>query len=147
MDLHSATAFCFAISTACFAAFSDARTGLIPNWLSLGSLGLAFLWHAGLWQAESTALALGGFASGASAPLLLYLFSRGRAIGGGDVKLLAALGAWLGPELILYATLSGSLLLLLYAFATRRREGIRMGPGLCAGTLLACSLELLSGLS
>ena len=141
MDLHAITSLFCALTTALIAAVTDARTGKIPNWLTFGSLGLALLWHAGLWQGKYTAEALLGLLAGGFIPLVSFLWSRGRAIGGGDVKLLAALGAWLGPELVLHATVSGLLLILLYALWKRRRGEIRLGPGLCAGTFLAVGLQ------
>ena len=147
MDLHTTTSLTFALGTALIAAMTDARTGRIPNWLTLGSLGLALLWQVGLWQGNFTVDALLGIAAGGLIPLAAHVVTRGRAIGGGDVKLLAALGAWLGPELVLHATISGLLLLLLYAVIKRRRGEIRMGPGLCAGTFLAAGLHLSTILS
>lgn len=89
------------VLTAC-AAWTDLRTGHIPNRLTIGGLALAVAAHfvhgtslaglgAGLRQG---ALALGGALLCAVVPLLMYL--RG-GMGGGDVKLFAALGAALHP--------------------------------------------------
>jgi len=87
------------------AAVIDYRTGKIPNWLTLPAVGLS-LPAAGLiggWPAlQSAAL---GLAICGLVPALLYFGSRGQAIGGGDVKLFAALGALLGPVLGLEAQL------------------------------------------
>jgi prepilin peptidase CpaA len=72
------------------AAVADVRWRKIPRWLTLVALvtGLAVHWVRGdFWSAATAALL--GFAIG------LSLFSLG-AIGGGDVKLITALGALLG---------------------------------------------------
>jgi prepilin peptidase CpaA len=88
------------------ATVTDWRTRRIPNALTLGAaaVGLAF------------ALATGGFGAGVSSlagfgvGLLIFLplFAL-RALGGGDVKLLAAFGAWLGPSLVLWVAVYGAI--------------------------------------
>src|SRR5262249_19605921 len=80
------------------------RTGDIPNWVTLYPLAAAPLAHF-LWAAltespmaglASAGLSIGGAVACAIVPLLLY---RAGAIGGGDVKLLAAVGALCTPLL------------------------------------------------
>jgi len=76
------------------AAWIDARSGLIPNWLTLPVIA----------SAPAAQLALGGTSSLVSSllgaficslvPLLMF---RLGAMGGGDVKLLCGLGALAGP--------------------------------------------------
>lgn len=96
----------------------DLRTGQIPNALTLGAIALGLGAHAvtgvveaGLWGATTGfgVAALGGLLCGL-APLLL--FSLG-AMGGGDVKLLVALGVLVGPmvglEAELYAYVAAAL--------------------------------------
>jgi prepilin peptidase CpaA len=85
------------------AAWTDTRSGHIPNWLTLGALALGLVghtvvgwrfgdgWHDGLAEGGE---ALGGALLCSLVPLLMYW--RG-AIGGGDVKLFAALGALCQP--------------------------------------------------
>jgi prepilin peptidase CpaA len=76
------------------AAVIDARVRKIPNWLTFGLL-LAGLGRA---LASGGTVGLGhallGMLVGAALPLVLYMLS---ALGGGDVKLLAAIGSWVGP--------------------------------------------------
>jgi prepilin peptidase CpaA len=82
--------------TTCIACATDLRSGLIPNRLTLSVLLLAPIGH-GLsrgWPGLIESLA-GAFACG-FVPLLFY---RMGAMGGGDVKLFAALGALAGPTL------------------------------------------------
>jgi prepilin peptidase CpaA len=90
---------------AAVAAVFDWKTGEIPNWLTLPVLLIAPFAHAArqaaarqpgeeaLWEAGYS---LGGALVCAIVPMILY---RQSAIGGGDVKLLAALGAILQPTL------------------------------------------------
>jgi prepilin peptidase CpaA len=80
------------------AAVIDARHRRIPNWLSLGLL-LAGLARAMIFGSSGAVEhALLGVLVGGAIPLVLFAIS---ALGGGDVKLLAAVGAWIGPGPVL----------------------------------------------
>lgn len=95
-------------------AWGDLKTRRIPNYLTLGTavagLGFQLGCHGwgGLWSGF-LGLALG------FGLLIIPYFIRG--MGAGDVKALAALGAWLGPRdtffLFLYMGISGGVLILL----------------------------------
>jgi prepilin peptidase CpaA len=74
----------------------DLRARRIPNAIPLAAALAALAWHA-LPGGAGLAAPAGGLALGAL--LLLAPFALG-GMGGGDVKLLAALGAWLGPASI-----------------------------------------------
>jgi prepilin peptidase CpaA len=82
------------ICSLALAAIIDVRVRRIPNWLTfgllLGGLGRALAAGGG----EGLERAILGVLAGAALPLVLYAIS---ALGGGDVKLLAAVGAWVGP--------------------------------------------------
>jgi prepilin peptidase CpaA len=80
------------------ATFTDVRSRRIPNWLVFPFFGLGVLaagWLHG-WQGVGQSL------EGAGLGLLLYgiLFWMG-GMGAGDVKLCAAIGAWIGPSQLL----------------------------------------------
>jgi len=79
------------------AAISDGLTGRIPNWLTVPGVLLGIVCHG--WAGGSTALGLSvlGVFVTALVPTVFYQASSGRAIGGGDVKLAAAIGALSGP--------------------------------------------------
>jgi prepilin peptidase CpaA len=97
------------------AAIIDFRTGRIPNWLTLPAmvvaLGEAGVLH-GLPGVTHAAL---GLLLCAVVPWLLHRFSGGQAIGGGDVKLFAALGAFGGATLGLEIEFSSFTLLAVFA--------------------------------
>lgn len=108
----------FALAAALTAAVTDHRTGHIPNWLTLGSLGAAPLLWLGAGLAEgglrgglsALGLSLAGLVVCSVGPIILF-WRKG--LGGGDVKIFAALGAILGPKVginaELYAFVLGAL--------------------------------------
>jgi len=121
-------------------ALIDARSRLLPDALTLPLLWAGLLlawagWGPPLGDAVAAA-ALGYlFPRGLNA---VFMACRGRAgLGGGDMKLVAALGAWLGwaplPGLLLAASLAG----IAFAVARRGRRAWRatlpFGPFLAAG--------------
>jgi prepilin peptidase CpaA len=111
--------FLFAsLVTAAIAAFYDLRWWRIPNWLSLGVLVAAplahFAWGAATRDAHAGLVALGWSAAGAAAcGFVPWLCWHAGTFGGGDVKLLAAVGALclprLGITIEFYAMISGVL--------------------------------------
>jgi prepilin peptidase CpaA len=88
------------------ACISDLRTRRIPNALTFSAAGGALAFHlfAGGWNAVAWSLA------GCAVGLLLFfpLFVL-RGMGAGDVKLLAAVGAWIGPSQVAVAALISSI--------------------------------------
>jgi prepilin peptidase CpaA len=87
------------------AAVEDLRRRQVPNWLTAGgaAAGLAYATRGG-WH--GFALAAAGVIVGF---LILLPFQCCGAMGGGDVKLMAAFGALLGPAGILLAALFASI--------------------------------------
>lgn len=110
------------------AAWTDWRTGRIPNWLTFGAAGLGLLVRVLPWLVAwnpSQALvallvALAGAALCSIIPVLL--FWKG-GIGGGDVKLFAALGIICAPELGLLAQTYAFIVALLLAPAWLLYQG------------------------
>lgn len=80
------------------AAVFDYRVKKIPNWITVPAAIAGLLFHAAMPEARGVLWALAGFAVGFSLLIVPWLLGGG---GMGDVKLLAALGAWLGPLVIL----------------------------------------------
>lgn len=101
------------------ATVTDLRSRRIPNWLVLPFLpaGIAVsAWLHG-WHGVEQSLA------GAGLGILIYgIFYLKFGMGAGDVKLCAAIGAWIGPDQFLIAAvltaLAGGLVILVWA-ATR----------------------------
>lgn len=120
------------------AIWSDARDRRLPNRLMLATL------LAGL--ALRVGMGPGGVLSGVEAVLLgvalgVPLFVLG-AIGGGDVKLLAAAGAFLGPQGLPWALLLGAGLSLLLAVEEIARRRVAL-PVLMSTRQLAIHLVTL----
>jgi prepilin peptidase CpaA len=82
------------------AAVTDARMHRIPNYLTVPTAVLGLVYHTLTAGAHGAGMALAGFGVGFALLLLPWLLGGS---GMGDVKLLAALGAWLGPRWILIA--------------------------------------------
>jgi len=84
--------------------------------LTLGTAVAAVAFHAWTSGASGAFVAVGGWLLGTA--LLLPFFALG-GMGGGDVKLMAALGAWLGPReivwLAIYSGIAGGVLGLIVA--------------------------------
>jgi prepilin peptidase CpaA len=76
----------------CTAAWWDFTSSRIPNWLTVSGLAVALLLRA-LVGFDSLALGLEGFGVTLAVSFVLYAVG---AVGGGDVKLLAGVGAFLG---------------------------------------------------
>lgn len=89
------------------AAALDYRTRKIPNWLTVPTAILGLAYHLLAPHGAGLFLPLAGFAVGFCLLLLPFLLGGG---GMGDVKMLAALGTWLGPVSILVAFAGGAML-------------------------------------
>ncbi|GAB6165059.1 hypothetical protein JCM19992_10590 [Thermostilla marina] len=82
------------------AAVTDWRMHRIPNYITVPAAVTGVLYHGFFPTGEGWLFALGGFGVGFALLLLPWIFGGG---GMGDVKLLAALGSWLGPFYVLIA--------------------------------------------
>lgn len=88
---------CVALFTL-IAAVSDLRTRKIPNKLTVPMCVAGLIYQISFFQLEGLKTALLGFVTGFS--ILFVLWMVGTA-GGGDVKLMGALGPWMGGLLTL----------------------------------------------
>jgi len=113
------------------AAFIDWRTMRIPNWLTAGGMLYGVVANAVLTPSTATGLAVGagGMAVGLALLLPLYLL---RTMGAGDVKLMAAVGAFLGPLAVLKAALFVFVIggVAALAFALSRRASRQLAANL-----------------
>ncbi len=104
-----------------WAAIEDARARRIPNWITF-SLALAGLANAFLTgQPLGPTAAMLGFLTGFGLGFVLFGLN---AVGAGDVKILAAMGAWLGPlgavKLFALEAIIGMVIVLVQAAIQRR---------------------------
>lgn len=111
------------------AAIFDWKTGQIPNWVVLPALFLSPVAHAvnasvhGLGSEDAgweAGISIAGAIITGLVPMILY---RQNAIGGGDLKLLAAIGAICQPSLGLEIELYGFLAALVIAPAKLAYDG------------------------
>src|SRR5262245_20601745 len=88
-------------------AVIDFRTQRIPNWLTVPAAVTGLVYAAVAPGGVGIGWSLAGFAVGLSLLIVPWLLGGG---GMGDVKMLAALGTWLGPMGVLIAFGLGSVL-------------------------------------
>ena len=123
------------LSLVIVATIFDLRTREVPDWIALAILvcavlATAFGWTGVRWPSLFGGMFL-GFACGAP---LFYLAG----FGGGDVKLVAAVGAAVGPSSLLcvlfWTVLAGGLLALVAKFRGKRE--FAYVPAIAAGLLI-----------
>ena len=100
MDVDRWPALAAALTLVTLAAVIDLRSGRIPNWLTVSGLALGLILGVALGGPPGLLSAACGALVAALVPLLLF---RAGALGGGDVKLFAALGTLLGGATALEA--------------------------------------------
>ncbi|PAV28973.1 hypothetical protein CIL05_13410 [Virgibacillus profundi] len=81
-------------------AYYDIAHQRIPNWLSMSGVLTGIIYHLAFNQLDGFIHAVSGALVGGVILLILYIF---KAIGAGDVKLFAAIGAITGVLFTLYA--------------------------------------------
>lgn len=121
------------------AALIDARTGYIPNAVTRTTSFAALITAS---AAGSAVHACAGALSVGGSLAVLYLLTRGRGLGLGDVKLGTAIGSGLGTATGTAAL--GAAFVIGGAYATwllatgraRRGDPIRFGPFLACGTVI-----------
>jgi prepilin peptidase CpaA len=107
-------------STAVVAAWNDYRRHRVPNLLTCGVLAAGLAAQGLLRGLPGLQEGLLGVLAGAG-PLFLLWMMKG--MGAGDVKLMGAFGAWLGPTLVIKSLVVGGLLggvMALVVIAARR---------------------------
>ena len=120
---------------------NDLRTGRLPDWCALtafflGALSLLFCSESVLYTRLAGIFAV-------SLPLFLICLLKPGAFGGGDIKLMAGCGFFLGAETVWFSFLiavfsgGGWALFLLLTGRADRKTRFPFGPFLCAGMALA----------
>ncbi|WP_188453577.1 A24 family peptidase [Virgibacillus oceani] len=82
------------------AAFYDVKYSRLPNWLNVSGVMVGLLYHLLFNQMDGFLNSFFGLLAGGVVMLILYIF---KAIGAGDVKLFAAIGAICGLLFTLYS--------------------------------------------
>lgn len=122
--------------------FIDIDHKIIPDFLSIGGIfigfGSSFFTHLGWWS-SLCGIALGG-GSLLFVSLAYFALTRREGMGMGDVKLLAAIGAFLGwqsiPFTIFVASLAGSAIGIALSGKSGLKFAIPFGPFLAFGATL-----------
>ena len=99
------TLYIFVGAILTFACVSDLRTRRIPNVLTFSAAAGALLFHLVTGGLSAAGWSLAGCFVGA---LVFFPMFALRGMGAGDVKLLAAIGAWLGPSQVAIVALAAS---------------------------------------
>ena len=111
-----------ALVVAAIACAIDLRTRRIPNALTFGAAAAALVFHFAAGGLSGLAIGSAGWLAGAAMLLVPYALGG---MGAGDVKLLAALGAWLGAVDVAWAG----------AYAAVAAGGMAIVVGLVTGYL------------
>lgn len=110
-----------AVAAAAFGAYFDVVSARIPNRLTYSAMVVALLFRAFLLGWRGVADGLAGLLLCGGVFLILFVI---RAMGGGDVKMMAAVGAWVGLQYagtaLIVCALIGGLIALGYVVAFRR---------------------------
>ena len=127
-----------ALTLGCVAAFEDLRRRNVPNWINVGALGAALLYQTLSHGWKGLLMSVIGCAVGFAVFLLFFWLG---AMGGGDIKLMAAFGALLGPSGILVAALLAAMIGAILAGGalalSRQSRAIPYAPAIVLGAWLA----------
>ena len=120
----------------------DWRMFLLPDILTvpllIGGFAYSVLGSGWIVGAESALGAIIGYLLPVLVSFLL-LHRCKDAFGGGDIKLLAAIGSWVGVEPLLYVIAGASILMLFYTLLRRRRV-VAFGPALALSSIVVALL-------
>lgn len=89
------------------ASWIDYSQRRVPNWLNLALIVVGFVVQGCYFGWSGLATGLGGLATGFGLLIIPWLM---RGMGAGDVKLMAAIGVWVGPLLTFYSFLLGAVI-------------------------------------
>jgi prepilin peptidase CpaA len=99
-----------------YSVYTDVRWGKIFNKVTFPLILVGFLLNSWFWGVAGSLESLKGFGAAIGLALLLTLVA-GPGLGGGDIKLIAAIGALCGPTFVvwtcLFAALAGSVIFLI----------------------------------
>ena len=118
------------------AAVIDWRERRIPNWLTFSLIVSGMVQSFTPFALVSPGGSLLGFFTGLGLGLALYLIG---AVGGGDLKLLAGIGAWFGPQaavaLFCVEAIVGAVIVLMYAASQGKTRALFRNSAMIAVNL------------
>ena len=150
MSLDNVILAAFVVLFTLAAALIDFRSKRLPNALTVPVLIAGILFHVikgavdgGLQGAGyGLLISLGGFAIGFGLLFVMWLIGSG---GGGDVKYMGALGAWLGPTSIFFVFLFGTIVTAIASVGVLIYEVVRLGFGRAQARYLTVGATKIKG--
>ena len=115
------------------AVYLDIRTSRVPNWLTFTAMGISLVAHTWLEGIQGAIFSLSGLVAGLVLFLILYFLGD---MGAGDVKLMGAIGAVVGPY---GAFMSGMLALIVGGIYALGAMCYQWGVGTTARKLLSAA--------
>jgi prepilin peptidase CpaA len=112
--LETITAFIAMVFTAVAMGY-DLKTRRIPNGLTVSAFAAGIAFHTIASGFSGLGFSLMGFVAGFLPMVLLWLIGGG---GGGDVKLMGALGAWVGGPVVLIIFIGSAATTMLWMIVT-----------------------------
>jgi prepilin peptidase CpaA len=148
----SPIALYIAALVATIAMMTDLRSRRIPNWLTGGSVLLGLLLQARSSGLDGLTMAFFGTCLGLS---VLFPFYMLRVMGAGDVKLLAGLGALVGPRMlvsiVIFSALAGGVIAAIMLarrgrlLLTLRSMVLRQSPPSLSGATAPYAMAIAAG--
>jgi prepilin peptidase CpaA len=121
--MHAPVEFAVIAVAALVAGTIDAYRFRIPNWITVPLLAAGVAYHTAVEGWTGLAGSLAGVLFGFATLLLLYLIG---AVGAGDVKLMSAVGAWLGVTATAYVFFAAAMCTAAYSIVMLVwRDGLR----------------------
>jgi prepilin peptidase CpaA len=126
------------ISVLLVAVITDVQSCKIPNWLTMSAMATGILAHGLMNGSLGVLFSLKGLAVGMALFVTLYVIGG---MGAGDVKLLAAVGSFIGAEAVVSAGVMTMLMGGLYAISVMISHwGLQSSVKRVFGILTACLL-------
>ncbi len=129
------------------AAWIDWKEHRVPNWLTYSALACGLAYHSIIAGVDGLTAAMLGAVVGLGTLIVPYAL---RGMGAGDVKLMAAVGAWVGAASTVYAFLWIAVIggiMGMYSIVRSRQMKERMAVAAIAGRNLVTLNHLDSGVS
>jgi prepilin peptidase CpaA len=125
----------FLIAALVTASVSDIRFLKIPNWLTFSTIAVGIFYFGLVRGLEGLAFSIGGTLTGFALLIIPYFIGT---TGAGDVKLMGAVGSFLGAHGIFVVFISSCILGGAYAFLLLASKGLLLSTFRRYGKILWC---------